>query len=1010
MAGAGADARTQGGPASHEPGEPLPRGTKIGAFVVEGPLGTGAMGTVLLARDPELARPVAIKLVAPGRGGEAAHQRLLREAQAAARLSHPNVVAIHQAGTWREQVFIVMEYVDGGTLGKWVKEAPRRWEDVLDAFHQAGEGLLAAHRAGLVHRDFKPENVLIGRDGRVRVSDFGLVGVEGGAFKPDATIEGENIDLTRTGALVGTPAYMAPEQFEGSRVDARADQFSFAVSLYEALYGTRPYFGMTVTNLLYSMSSGEIQPPPSSSVPRPIYAALLRALAANPEARYPSMAELLAALRREPTSPAAKHGTSLAIGVGAVVVAVAATTAFFMLRDDDSAVPTETSTPESPAVDCTAQPGLDGVWNDERRDAILEAFQGLPNPTIGAAAGTKLVAALDRYTDTWRELSTEACRAAHIDGTRSEEELELQTTCLEDRRTELEIFLGVLAEEDAGVLAGGLGAAARLAPLSACADLGALRSVPALPPEGERREAVTAVRRERAHAAILLGAGHHLEALEAARAAMAHAEATTYEPEIVRVVSIVAEANLQLTRVAEAEVFARDIVERAASIREHDVEAHAWQMVLMIAYSQGRLADAMTIYDSAKVAATRSGNPHLQAKLLNHAANLAYLASHTTQVPVERTEKLEVARVRANEAVAAFKALPDPTVGLGNAYVLRAAVETSLENTEAAREDYGRARRVFAETVGEGHVVAAVVVVGEAGLAYGRQDYAEAAKLYRRAADLYIDVDPHHVAALSPLTYLAESHRQLGDAVKAEAALEEAVGVGTLEDGSMQAGLLDVLQRLGQIAWLAGRWEAAELRYGKAKDVALAAYGERSLELARCQIQLAIVAQSQGDFEGSVPHAEAAVDTMLQTVGPTNPASREFVAFLADTYAHLDRCTDAFPRLAQADAIAARNALREDLVSVQTRIARAVCKLHDKDFDAAERELDEAASVLPTVGHPGPMAPYLASVRARLQLEQGKTDEARASAQTARDGFVALGTPYAVFAEEMRELIRQAEE
>lgn len=692
MASDRADEQTYSGSHESSPDQPLPRGTKIGAFIVEGPLGSGAMGTVLLARDPELARPVAIKLVAPGRGGEAAHQRLLREAQAAARLSHPNVVAIHQAGTWRDQVFIVMEYVDGGTLRQWLKETPRRWENILDAFHQAGQGLLAAHRAGLVHRDFKPDNVLIGRDGRVRVSDFGLVGVEGGAFQPDETIEGESLDLTRTGALVGTPAYMAPEQFEGSRVDARADQFAFAVALYEAFYGKRPYLGATVTNLLYSMSSGEIQPPPSSHVPRPIYAALLRALAANPEARYPSMAELMAALRREPSSPAAKHGTTLAVGVGAVVMAMGGTAAFFMLRsDDDPSAPVEESPEEPSTVDCAAQPALDGVWNDERRAAIAEA------------AGTKLVAALDRYASTWREISTEACQATRVDGKRSEEELGLQMACLEDRRTELEVFLGALGEEDAAILRGSLGAAARLAPVSACSDLGALRSVPAPPEDGELREAVTAVRRQRAHAAILLGAGRYLDALKAAQSALEQAEATSYEPEIVRVQAIVAESNLQLSRVVEAEKLARNVVERAASIREHDVEADGWQMVLTIAYSQGRLSDAYTIFESAKVAAARSGNAWLQAKLLNHAANLAYIVSHDASLqPEQRVAKLEAARDKANEALEAFEALPDPTVGLGNAYVVRAGVEVSLNNPEAARQDYSRASASLRRRSGRG--------------------------------------------------------------------------------------------------------------------------------------------------------------------------------------------------------------------------------------------------------------------------------------------------------------------
>ena len=1007
VAGQGVDDRTAGAGYQPEQGEPLPRGTKIGGFIVEGPLGTGAMGTVLLARDPELARPVAIKLVAPGRGGEAAHQRLLREAQAAARLSHPNVVAIHQAGTWRDQVFIVMEYVDGGTLTRWLEEAPRRWEDILDAFHQAGEGLLAAHRAGLVHRDFKPDNVLVGRDGRVRVSDFGLVGVEGGAFEPDTTIDGASLDLTRTGALLGTPAYMAPEQFEGSRVDARADQFAFAVSLYEAFYGQRPFVGTTVTNLLFSMSSGDIQPPPSSHVPRPIYSALMRALASNPEGRFPSMAELLAALRREPESPTAKHGTMLAVGLGAVVVAAGGTAAFFVLGADDPAPAVETPTDQ--AVDCDAQPGLDGVWNDERRASIVAAFERRPESASNEAASAKVVSALDRYSQTWRDTSREACTATHVDAKRSEEELALQTACLDDRRAELEVFLAVLAEEDAPVLSGALGAVARLAPIRACSDLGALRSLPPPPEEPELREAVEAVRRQRAHAAILLGAGHYSEALSEAETALQRAEATGYEPEIVRVQVIVAEAHLQLSRPVDAEPIARNAIERAAAIREHSVEAVAWQMVLVCAYTGGRLGDAPTILESAKAAAARAGDPHLDAMLLNHEANIAYYMAHA--VPLEqRTAKLDEAREKADAAIVAFEALPEPTLGLGNAYVAKASVDAVSERAEPARESYAAARRIFRQTVGEGHVVEAAILQGEAVLAESALDHAEAAQLYRQAADLYLALDPHHFAALLPLLSLSQAHQNLGETAKVEAVLEEAVQVGTASDGSMHPALLQALQRLGELAWLSGRWGPAQKRYRQAQDVAVATYGEHSVEVARTYVQLAVVEQSQGDFEGSVPLVEKAVEVVLRVAGPTHALSREHVAFLGDTYARLDRCDDALSRLAQADTIASRGALPEDLVSVQTRIARGVCRLNAGDLDAAELELEAAATILPGIAYPGPMAPYLDSVRARVLLARGKADEARGAAQIARDGFVSLGMPYSLYAEEMRELIAASSE
>ncbi|MEM6993346.1 MAG: serine/threonine-protein kinase, partial [Myxococcota bacterium] len=306
MPGEGNDSplRTGSGRPPRSEQQELERGTPIGSFIVERKLGAGAMGVVLLARDPELARPVAIKLVASGAGDTDGHQRLLREAQAAARLSHPNVVAVHQAGTWKDQVFIVMEYVDGGTLREWVRNTRPAWQEIVDAFRQAGKGLAAAHAAGLVHRDFKPDNVLIGRDGRVRVSDFGLVGVSGLApeLRTSEGLTSLDVALTQTGAVLGTPAYMAPEQFEGAQVDARADQFAFGVALFEALYGTRPYPGSTAANLLFSIAQGNVVQPAASPIPPPIHRAIVRAVAGSPDARHPSMEATLAALEWDPSA------------------------------------------------------------------------------------------------------------------------------------------------------------------------------------------------------------------------------------------------------------------------------------------------------------------------------------------------------------------------------------------------------------------------------------------------------------------------------------------------------------------------------------------------------------------------------------------------------------------------------------------------------------------------------------------------------------------------------------
>ncbi|MFY0539880.1 serine/threonine-protein kinase [Nannocystis pusilla] len=311
---------------------------KIARYAVLQSLGVGGMGEVYLAYDDKLDRKVAIKLVRLDRdsGLERASSRLIREAQALAQLSHPNVVQVYETGNFEGRVFIAMEFVRGVHMRRWLETAPRTWRQVLDAYLQAGHGLAAAHRSGMVHRDFKPENVLVGDDGRVRVVDFGLVR---SAPDPDAPPDvGENVSaedlerssrLTQSGALMGTPSYMSPEQFQGLRATDKSDQFAFCVAVYRGLYGWHPFASETRAELKRRIMTGLIAPPPrDAKVPPGIYTVLVRGLHADQDQRYPSMEALLAALAAPPRRR--RVGVILAAGLaGLAAVAVAAATPRF---------------------------------------------------------------------------------------------------------------------------------------------------------------------------------------------------------------------------------------------------------------------------------------------------------------------------------------------------------------------------------------------------------------------------------------------------------------------------------------------------------------------------------------------------------------------------------------------------------------------------------------------------------------------------------------------------------
>ena len=313
-------------------------GARIGRYVIIDEIGRGGMGVVYAAYDPELDRKVAVKLLhdAPSRStlpmaralgkvmnalfGDApdevepaapelspAQQRLLREAQAVARINDPAVVTVHDVGQWEGRIFIAMEFVQGRTLRAWAAAQTRSWREVVDVMSKAGSGLVAAHACGLVHRDFKPDNVMVGDDGRVRVMDFGLVRSDGSAeadtlaqsLRPNT--DALALDLTTGGAAIGTPAYMSPEQHLGRPLDAASDQFSFCIALWEALYGVRPFVGDSIASLATAVIEGtRAEPPQSRGVPARLKQAVVRGLAREPAARWPSMSALVAELRRDP--------------------------------------------------------------------------------------------------------------------------------------------------------------------------------------------------------------------------------------------------------------------------------------------------------------------------------------------------------------------------------------------------------------------------------------------------------------------------------------------------------------------------------------------------------------------------------------------------------------------------------------------------------------------------------------------------------------------------------------
>jgi tetratricopeptide (TPR) repeat protein len=502
---------TEDGAATFVPSRPGSSGPRletrdrVGPYLLEETLGRGGMGVVWRARDPRLDRWVALKVLrADAAAGSDGKVRMLREAQAMARLSHPNVVAVHDVGELGDGVFVAMELVEGTDLAQWLFERHPAWRELLPLFAAAGRGLAAAHAADLVHRDFKPANVLVGKDGRVRVTDFGLARAEGAegmaplAGPTPAPAPGRSslaTPLTLAGSLMGTPPFMAPEQLEGRAVGARADQFSFCAALWQALYGELPYGDGTPIEIRRSIARGPPRTPADRrGVPTWLEAAARRGLEERPEDRWPSMAQLVTVLER-----GLKRRRRIAIAA-AVLAAAAAWTGgiLFATRGPGGACATPVPDPWSPAV----------------REAVRASFTA-----SGAATSVDAFAAADRIFGGLargiREEHQRACAPRRSGGPGSDEERLLRLACLDRTAEEASALAAVLRTADAGVVNRTATAVSALAPPSDCAQAKLLLAAPRLPSDPAERERYLEARRRFGEGHALLELGRKPEAAAA---------------------------------------------------------------------------------------------------------------------------------------------------------------------------------------------------------------------------------------------------------------------------------------------------------------------------------------------------------------------------------------------------------------------------------------------------------------------------------------------------------------
>ncbi|WP_224363303.1 tetratricopeptide repeat protein [Hyalangium versicolor] len=543
QSGASSSAASQ--PTAEGPDEnfDLPRGTRIERYVLLKPLGQGGMGVVYSAYDPDLDRKVALKLLRPDRQtpeGHSARAWMLREAQAMARISHPNVIAVYDVGTFYSQVFVAMEFIQGRTLSTWIRKEQHSWQEILRVFLEAGRGLMAAHGAGLVHRDFKPANVLVGNTGRVCVLDFGLARIAELAEAEEESLAGEDapreggeareplaLELPDGDIVMGTPQYMPPEQYLGQGVDGRADQFSFCASLYWALFRKRPFEPRQVARTAAKTSrasagaadswrqlphsSAAKEPPTDAKIPTWVRRAVMRGLSLNPEDRFPSMDALLEALSQQQRRVQRRGAFAAA---GALALASAGVGLYLYQQS---------------RVCAGSDSIVASAWSPETRQKLEAAFTATGKP-FAAETALKVVRALDGYAGAWSHMHTEACEATRVRGEQTEELLAMRMVCLDRRRKDLGALTSLLSEADAKVVERAVDAAAALPSLQPCQDIASLAEQPPLPADPTLRASIEKLDGRISEVKALHDAGRYKAGVELARKLEPEVVATSYLP------------------------------------------------------------------------------------------------------------------------------------------------------------------------------------------------------------------------------------------------------------------------------------------------------------------------------------------------------------------------------------------------------------------------------------------------------------------------------------------------
>jgi tetratricopeptide (TPR) repeat protein len=881
----------------------------------------------------------------------------LREAQAMARLSHPNVASVFDVGTFGADVFVAMELVEGTTLKQWLKGQPRSIRDVLAVFVQAGRGIEAAHERGLVHRDFKPDNVIVDSRGRARVLDFGLARVADweppghetrapAGPAPDLTPSSGTplgAELTRTGTLMGTPAYMSPEQWHGEVADERSDQFSFCVALYEALYGERPFDAASAALLGAEVTNGNVRKPPAGSpVPGWLRTTVVRGLAVDKAERHPSMGALLKALGQDPTRTRRRW-----IAAGAAVVSVLALAQGFRLGARHRS-----------GLCKGSEQQLVGVWDAPRRQAVQAAFlrtgKGFAQDAFVGAAR-----ALDEYAHRWVAMRQEACEATRVRGEQSEELLDLRMECLGQRREEVRALVDLFTQADGEIVTKAVQAASGVGELSSCANATALRAPIRPPANPQVQREVESLRAKLARAKALGEAGKSGEGLAFATTLADEAKRVGYRPVEAEAMFRLGDLRIDSAAYEAAALALFDAAALAEAAHHDEIAAQAWISLAWLAVYQGRFPEGHRWTQLASAKLDRVGSlPRDENSLLRAiAALLGNEGKHAEALAVDLRSLAIVEKALGPEHTDVAASLEGIGLNLNNqgkyeealgyhrrALAMRERILGSehpflaksltsigevLENQGKYEEALGYHRRALAirqKALGQEHPDVASVLFDIGDTLWSQGKYQEALGYHRRALAIYEKLlGPDSPDVASSLSSIGALNGELGKYDEELGYMRRALAIQEKLFGTEHPNLAKTLVNIGMNFSDRGKYEEAIAQFRRSLAILEKMLGTEHPDLSWSLNDLGDALWHQGKYQEALGYHRRALAIQEKALGPEHPDLRNSLTGLGKALLGLGTARSAVAPLERALLLAKRTPDRSnDVAEAEFALARAL--------------------------------------------------------------------------------------